>query len=42
MSLNRLRGEYLDAIRVTVAETLSPGSDLEEEIQYLARLLLRK
>ncbi len=41
MTLNRLREDYRVTIRQTVAETLPPGADLDEEIQYLVSLLLR-
>lgn len=42
VTLGRLREDYRKIIRKTVSDTLTPESDLEEEIRYLIGLLLRK
>lgn len=39
MCLKRLREDYLTVIRQTVAETLAPDEDVNDEIRYLAVLL---
>ncbi len=39
-SLLRLRRRYRDTLRLEVARTVSAASDIDEELQYLFRLLL--